>query len=112
MTGPPDRDGYRNVQVCLLCVVDTPEYDEMFPVGRIYRTATKEDMLKLFSKFGAETTEADTLKLGSFHSWSFEQQKLKSETIALNRATEAAKRSMDFNLRSAVFKARLKAGCV
>ena len=67
----------------------------MFPVGRIYRTATKEDMLKLASKFGAETTEADELKLLSFHSQSFEQQKMKSETIALNRTCEAAKRSMD-----------------
>ena len=110
MTGPPDRDGCRNVQVCLLCVVDTPEYDEMFPVGRIYRTATKEDMLKLFSKFGTETTKADTLKLGSFHSWSFEQQKVKSETITTKRWCEAEKRAMDFNLRSEVFKERLKAG--
>jgi len=55
MTGPPDRDSFRNIQVCMLCVVDNPEFDEMFPVGRIYRTATKEDMLKLASKFGAET---------------------------------------------------------
>ena len=78
MTGHPDRDGCRNVQVCLLCVVDTPEYDEIFPVGRIYRTATKEDMLKLVSKFGAETTEADSWKLYSFHSQSFEMQKMKS----------------------------------
>ena len=92
------------MQVCLLCVVDMPKYDEMFPVGRIYRTATKEDMFKLASKFGAETTEADTLKLGSFHSWLFKQQKVKSETITLNRTTEAAKHSMDFSLQSVVFK--------
>ena len=84
----------------------------MFPVGRIYRTATKEDMLKLVSKFGAETTEADGLKLLSFHSQSFEMQKMKSETIANKHSCEAAKRAMDFTLRSAVFKARLKAGCV
>ena len=69
-------------------------------------------MLKLVSKFGAETTEADSLKLLSFHSQSFEQQKVKIETIANRRSCEAAKRAMDFNLRSAVFKARLKAGCV
>ena len=48
--------------------------------------------------------------LGSFHSWSFEQQKVKSETIAIKRMCEAEKRAMDFNLRSEVFKARLKAG--
>ena len=36
MTGPPDRDSYRNVQVCSLCVVDNTEYDEMFPVVRIF----------------------------------------------------------------------------
>ena len=87
-------------------------YDEMFPVGRIYRTATKEDMLKLVSKFGAETTEADKLKLLSFHSQSFEMQKVKNENIAIKRMCEAEKRAMDFNLRSEVFKARLKAGCV
>ena len=105
MTGPPDRDGYRNVQVCLLCVVDTPEYDEMFPVGRIYRTATKEDMLKLVSKFGAETTEADELKLLSFHCRSFENQRLKNENLTFKRASEAL-------VRSEIFMAKVKAGRV
>ena len=110
MTGPPDRDGCRNVQVCLLCVVDTPEYDEMFPVGRIYRTATQEDMLKLVSKFGAEPTEAESLKFLSIRPEVFENQKAKSETITTKRWCEAEKRAMDFNLRSEVFKERLKAG--
>ena len=112
MTGPPDRDGCRHVQVCLLCVVDTPEYDEMFPVGRIYRTATKEDMLKLVSKFGAETTEADVLKLFSYQPQSFEHQKVKNENLTIKRVCEAEKRAMDFNLRSEVFRARLMAGRV
>ena len=35
MTAPPDRDCYRNVQVCLLCIIDNPEYKEMFPVARM-----------------------------------------------------------------------------
>ena len=82
------------------------------PVGCIYYMVTKEDMLKLISKFGTETTEADSLKLYSFHSQSFEMQKMKSETITLNCTCEAAKCAMDFNLQSAVFKVQLKAGCV
>jgi len=32
------------------------------------------------------------------------------EKVKLNRALEAEKRAMDFTMRSAVFKARVKAG--
>ena len=55
MTGPPDRDSYRNVQVCSLCVVDNPEYDEMFPVVRIFarrlrRTCSSSSKIRWCSK--------------------------------------------------------------
>ena len=66
MTGPPGRDGICNAQVCLLCVLDNPEYDGMSPVGCIYRTATEADMIKLTSKFGAVLTEADKAKCAPY----------------------------------------------
>ena len=117
MTGPPDRDCYRNVQVCLLCIIDNPEYKEMFPVARVLRQATKADIIKLVKKFSnADDTEVDQDKLlpyiQPYSEGAFEQQKVKSETIAIKRMCEAEKRAMDFNLRSEVFRARLKAGCV
>jgi hypothetical protein len=100
----------------LLCIVDNIEYKEMFPVARILRKATRADIIKLVKKFSnADDTEVDQDKLlpyiQPYSEGAFEMQKVKSETIANRRSCEAAKRAMDFNLRSEVFKARLKAGC-
>ena len=63
-------------------------------------------MLKLFSKFGAEPTEAESLKLLSIQPEVFENQKVKSETIAIKCSCKAEKRAMDFTLRSEVFNHR------
>ena len=117
MTGPPDRDCYRNVQVCLLCIIDNPEYKEMFPVARILRQATKADIIKLVKKFSnADDTEVDQDKLlpymQPYSQEAFECQKVKNENIAIKRFCEAEKRAMDFTLRSEVFRARVKAGRV
>ena len=61
-------------------------------------------------------TEVDQDKLlpyiQPYSEGAFEQQKVKSKTIAIKRMCEAEKRAMDFNLRSEVFRARLMAGRV
>ena len=110
MTGPPDRDCYRNVQVCLLCIIDNPEYKEMFPVARILRQATKADIIKLVKKFSnADDTEDAQDKFLSYiqpyTQGAFECQKLKNENLTFKRASEAL-------VRSEVFMAKVKAGRV
>ena len=110
MTGPPDRDCYRNVQVCLLCIIDNPEYKEMFPVARILRQATKADFVKLVGKFSnADDTEVDQDRLlpyiQPYSEGAFECQKLKNENLTIKRTNEAL-------VRSEVFMAKVKAGRV
>ena len=110
MTGPPDRDCYRNVQVCLLCIIDNPKYKEMFPVARILRQATKADIIKLAKKFSnADDTEGAQDKFLSYMQpytqGAFECQKLKNENLTFKRASEAL-------VRSEVFMAKVKAGRV
>ena len=110
MTGPPDRDCYRNVQVCLLCIIDNPEYKEMFPVARILRQATKADIIKLVKKFSnADDTEVDQDKLlpyvQPYSQGAFECQKLKNENLTIKRTNVAL-------VRSQVFMANVKAGRV
>ena len=51
MTDPPERDSLRNVQVCLLCVIDNTEYRGMLPAQQILRKATRVDIVKLVKKF-------------------------------------------------------------
>ena len=101
MTGPPDRDCYRNVQVCLLCIIDNPKCKEMFPVARILRQATKADIIKLVKKFSnADDTEVDQDKLllymQPYSQGAFECQKLKNENLTIKRTSEALVRSEGF----------------
>ena len=96
MTGPPDRDCYRNVQVCLLCIMDNPEYKEMLPVARILRQATKADITKLAKKFiNDDGTEVDQDKFLSYiqpyTQGAFECQKLKNENLTFKRKIKAAR---------------------
>ena len=109
MTGPPDRDCYRNVQVCLLCIIDNPKYKEMFPVARILRQATKADITKLAKKFiyadGTADQDKFLLYIQPYTQGAFECQKLKNENLTFKRASEAL-------VRSEVFMAKVKAGRV
>ena len=108
MTGPPDRDSYRNVQVCSLCVVDNTEYNEMFPVVRIIRKAAMADVIKLVQRFGGAEVGDDTLSPYAHNALAM--QTAMYEKMKIDRALEAQRRAMDFNLRSEVFRARIKAG--
>ena len=108
MTGPPDRDSYRNVQVCSLCVVDNTEYGEMFPVVRIVRKAAMADVVKLVQKFGGAKVDDDTLSPYAHNALAM--QTAVYEKMKIDRALEAEKRAVDFTMRSEVLRARIKAG--
>ena len=110
MTGPPERDGFRNVQVCLVCVVQPPEYDEMFPVGRIYCTATQADMLKLASEFGAELNN----RSGQVEAFLESSPVVREPEADHEVRTHASSRALvKVNCASElVLQARAKAGCI
>ena len=94
----------------MLCVIANTEYEEMFPVARILRKAAMADMVKLVQKFGG--AEVDDDMLSPYADNALAMQTAVYENMKLERTLEAERRAMDFTLRSEVFKARLKAGCV
>ena len=112
MTGPPDRDSFQNVQVCLLCDVDNTEYEDMFPVQRILRKATQAHIVKLVHKFSsADGAAVDQDKLRPYvqpySQGAFEVQQFEYGKVGLKRTCETEKYAMDFELRSEVFRRRL-----
>ena len=96
MTGPPEHNSYRNMQVCSLCVIDNTEYSEMFPMVHILRKAAMADMVKLIQKFGGAEVDENTLR--PYTDNALVMQTVVYENVKLNHTLEAERHNMDFTL--------------
>ena len=101
MTGPPECNSYRNVQVCSLCIINNTKYGEMFPVVRILRKAAMAGMAKLVQKFGGAEADEDTLRLYTDNALAMQMVVYKN--MKLNHTGDKL-------IRSWVLKACIKAG--